>query len=85
MIEFRSVPGVLVAGFCLLGTAGLASASGVEDIVNYREYSAILSSSGQPTQAQLQAVADAGYERVVFLAFSDHDESLVRQDRSRCP
>jgi hypothetical protein len=81
MIEFRSVPGVLVAGFCLLGTAGLASASGVEDIVNYREYSAILSSSGQPTQAQLQAVADAGYERVVFLAFSDHDESLVNEDR----
>jgi protein tyrosine phosphatase (PTP) superfamily phosphohydrolase (DUF442 family) len=64
----------------LTGTDALA-APGVDDIVNYREYSATLSSSGQPTEDQLEALAKAGFERVVFLAFSDHDESLAGEDR----
>jgi protein tyrosine phosphatase (PTP) superfamily phosphohydrolase (DUF442 family) len=78
MIGNRSA---IAAILLLVGAAASASASGVEDIVNFRQYSATLSSSGQPTAAQLEAVADAGYERVVFLAFSDNDESLVNEDR----
>ena len=66
--------------FVLTGTVALA-APGVDDIVNYREYSATLSSSGQPTEDQLEVLAAAGFERVVFLAFSDHDESLAGEDR----
>ncbi len=66
--------------FVLTGTGALA-APGVDDIVNYREYSATLSSSGQPTEDQLESLAKAGFERVVFLAFSDHDESLAGEDR----
>jgi protein tyrosine phosphatase (PTP) superfamily phosphohydrolase (DUF442 family) len=78
MIGNRSA---IAAILLVVGAAASASAAGVEDIVNFRQYSATLSSSGQPTAAQLEAVADAGYERVVFLAFSDHDESLVNEDR----
>lgn len=81
MIQSKHVISALVAGFLLLGAAGAAHASGVEDLVNYREYSAALSSSGQPTEAQLETVANAGYERVVFLAFSDHHDSLANEDR----
>jgi protein tyrosine phosphatase (PTP) superfamily phosphohydrolase (DUF442 family) len=81
MIDYGRLFRVLVAGFLFSGAAGPAGASGVDDLVNYRVYSANLSSSGQPTEAQLQAVADAGFERVVFLAFSDHDESLANEDR----
>jgi protein tyrosine phosphatase (PTP) superfamily phosphohydrolase (DUF442 family) len=81
MIDYGRIFGVFAAGLLLFGTAALANASGVEDIVNFRAYSAALSSSGQPTEAQLQEVADAGYERVVFLAFSDHHESLAGEDR----
>jgi protein tyrosine phosphatase (PTP) superfamily phosphohydrolase (DUF442 family) len=67
---------------CLLSPATDAlAAPGTGDIVNFREYSATLASSGQPTEAQLEAIADAGFERVVFLAFSDHDESLAGEDR----
>lgn len=67
---------------CLLwGLAAAASASGVDDIVNFRQYSDTLSSSGQPTEAQLRSAAEAGYERIVYLAFSDHDESLANEDR----
>jgi protein tyrosine phosphatase (PTP) superfamily phosphohydrolase (DUF442 family) len=81
MIESRSVFGIVAAGCLVLVAAEAASASGVGDIVNHVEYSATLSSSGQPTEAQLESVADAGYGRVVFLAFSDHDESLANEDR----
>ena len=73
---------VAVAAFCgLFSAVTLADDTGVTEIVNYRQYSDTLSSSGQPSEIQLQAVAEAGYERVVFLAFSDHHESLASEDR----
>lgn len=59
----------------------LASASGLDDIVNYREYSATLSSSGQPDKAQLESARDSGFERVVYLAFSDDHTALANEDR----
>ena len=58
-----------------------AAANEVDEIVNYVEYSAELSSAGQPTTEQLRAANDAGFERVVFLAFSDHEGSLANEDR----
>jgi protein tyrosine phosphatase (PTP) superfamily phosphohydrolase (DUF442 family) len=53
----------------------------LDDIVNYQEYSATLSSSGQPDADQLESLGEAGFERVVFLAFSDHDDSVPNEDR----
>ena len=50
------------------------------DIVNFREYSASLASSGQPTVEQLEAIRDAGYERVVYLAYSDSEGALQHED-----
>jgi protein tyrosine phosphatase (PTP) superfamily phosphohydrolase (DUF442 family) len=81
MIENRSAFAAFAACYLLMNSAGPASASGVEEIVNFLEYSATLSSSGQPTEAQLEALADGAYERIVFLAFSDHPESLANEDR----
>ncbi len=81
MIGIRSVRVAIATCSCLFGAVVAAHAAGVEEIVNFREYSDALSSSGQPTEAQLQAIADAGYERVVFLAFSDNHESLANEDR----
>jgi protein tyrosine phosphatase (PTP) superfamily phosphohydrolase (DUF442 family) len=80
MIDARNALTTIAACFFLTGTT-IATAADNGDIVNYREYSATLSSSGQPSEAQLEAVADSGFERVVFLAFSDHDESLANEDR----
>ena len=66
----------------LAGAAETAPASeSVGDIVNYREYSERLSSSGQPTASQFPAVGEAGFERVVFLAYTDHEESVPHEDR----
>ena len=69
---------LLLSTLCCCGSAG---ADEVDEITNYVEYSAELSSAGQPTAAQLQAVRDAGFERVVYIAFSDQSRSLANEDR----
>jgi protein tyrosine phosphatase (PTP) superfamily phosphohydrolase (DUF442 family) len=56
-------------------------AGSLDDIVNYREYSATLSSSGQPDKGQLESLRDSGFERVVYLAFSDNDGAIPDEDR----
>jgi hypothetical protein len=67
---------VLIITTFLVGVPAATSASAAEpdDIVNYRGYSDRLASSGQPTRSQFPGLKEAGFERVVFLAFTDHDE-----------
>ncbi len=73
------IPGICVGLTVLSGTAG--AQGNVDDIINYREYSATFSSSGQPDAEQLAAAREAGFERVVYIAYSDHDNSLENEDR----
>lgn len=63
----------------LLATA--ACAAELEDISNYREYSDTFASAGQPTAGQLEALREAGFERVVYIAWTDHRNSLEHEDR----
>jgi protein tyrosine phosphatase (PTP) superfamily phosphohydrolase (DUF442 family) len=74
---------VLIITTFLVGVPAATSASAAEpdDIVNYRGYSDRLASSGQPTRSQFPGLKEAGFERVVFLAFTDHDESVPHEDR----
>jgi protein tyrosine phosphatase (PTP) superfamily phosphohydrolase (DUF442 family) len=58
-----------------------SDAADLSGIVNYRGYSDWLSSSGQPTATQFPDIGEADFERVVFLAFTDHDESVAHEDR----
>ena len=53
----------------------------VEGITNFREYSANFASSGQPSKKQLAALKNAGFDRIVYIAYSDHDNSLKNEDR----
>ncbi len=64
-----------------VGTAGFAQAQDDQEIINYVAYSESLASSGQPTQAQLEAISRVGLERVIYLAFADHETSLSGEDR----
>ena len=68
----------------LLGCLVSHQAMGAElgDIVNYREYSPSLSSAGQPAQDAFEAIAEAGFERVVYLAFSDDHTAVPGEDRA---
>ncbi len=71
------VPFICVAAVILAGTACAQDG----EITNYREYSPTFSSAGQPTAEQLEALRDEGFGRVVYIAYSDHDDSLPNEDR----
>lgn len=75
----RSVKLLLALLLCLPVQAVFADQ--LDEIVNYKEYSATLSSSGQPDTDQLESLREAGFERVVFLAFSDNHGSVPNEDR----
>lgn len=75
---------VTILGLCLGWTAlstPVIAQDALRQITNYREYSAVFSSSGQPDAGQLAVVRDAGFERVVYIAYSDHENSLANEDR----
>ncbi len=57
-----------------------AAAGEVESAPNYREYSALLSSSGQPDAEQLADAAQRGFERVVYLSFDGDSTALDDED-----
>lgn len=57
------------------------AAEAVEEIVNYRSYSPLFASAGQPTAEQLSAVQQAGFERVIYVAYSDQENALPSEDR----
>ena len=58
-----------------------AHAATVEEIVNYRSYSPLFASAGQPSEEQLGAVRRAGFERVIYVAYSDQENALPNEDR----
>lgn len=70
----------LFAAALVFSGSAAASTDELDEIANYREYSEVLSSSGQPSVSQLHALKDAGFERVVFLAFSDSQGSIANED-----
>jgi protein tyrosine phosphatase (PTP) superfamily phosphohydrolase (DUF442 family) len=52
-----------------------------KDIYNYVEYSDAFSSGGMPTKKQLEDASKEGFGRIVYIAFSDHEDSLPDEDR----
>jgi len=70
---------VITALFLL---ASIASAGGeLTDISNFRQYSPTFASSGQPSVEDLQAIRDAGFERIIYLAFSNDTTAIEAEDR----
>ena len=82
-----SIRKVLLAAVFLLGYPLFVSAENMTPVqgdlkpVNYIAYTESLASSGQPSAVEFQAAAKAGVERVIYLAFLDHDTSLPNEDR----
>jgi protein tyrosine phosphatase (PTP) superfamily phosphohydrolase (DUF442 family) len=71
----------LVVALCLFAGSSALAATDVTDIENYREYSPLFSSSGQPSAKQLKTVADEGFKRVIYIAFSDNKTAIEAEDR----
>lgn len=58
----------------------IAAAAELSDSSNYREYSDSFASAGQPTAAQLENAAELGFERVIYLAFTDDHTAIENED-----
>ena len=50
------------------------------EITNFRQYSDTFASAGQPTREQFQTIADNGFERVVYIAFTNNQNALPDAD-----
>lgn len=72
---------LLVALFSSTVLAVEEPPANLTEITNFRQYSATFASSGQPTEEQLQAIADAGFERVVYIAFTNNQNALPDEDQ----
>ena len=77
----KQVPMLLVA-VVALGLVPAASAANLEELSNFHQYSPQFASSGQPSTKQLQDVKDAGFERVIYLAFSENESAIDDEDGS---
>ncbi len=70
----------MVAVLATLSCSFSISADELSEISNYREYSATFASSGQPTKEQLQLLKDDGFERIVYIAFSNNGNAFADED-----
>lgn len=70
-----------MAALAAILVAAVAPAEESGGITNFVEYSDRFASSGQPTAAQLTELERQGYERVVYIAWTDNESSLDGEDR----
>lgn len=55
-------------------------AAELSEIRNYIEYSPTFASAGQPSNEQLEALPDAGYERIIYIALSNSRGAILGED-----
>jgi protein tyrosine phosphatase (PTP) superfamily phosphohydrolase (DUF442 family) len=51
------------------------------EITNFRQYNDSFASAGQPTREQFQVIADQGFERIVYIAFTNNNNALADADQ----
>lgn len=71
----------LIFVLVVLIAAPFAGADELSDVSNYRQYSSMFSSSGQPSAEQLAVAAEQGFERIIYLAFTDNETAIEDEDR----
>ena len=49
-------------------------------LLNRIDYSPSLTTAGQPTEAELLLIASSGFDRVIFLAFTNHAKAVDDED-----
>ncbi|MFT4814010.1 MAG: protein tyrosine phosphatase (PTP) superfamily phosphohydrolase (DUF442 family) [Glaciecola sp.] len=53
----------------------------LEGIVNFLQYSENFASAGQPSAEQFAAIAEQGFERIVYIAFTNNQNALPDADQ----
>lgn len=61
--------------------AAPAAAGDLSEIKNYREYSPRFASAGQPDREQIKQLSEAGFERVVYIAFANSKGAIPDEDQ----
>ncbi len=51
------------------------------EIINFRQYSPVFASSGQPSREQFETIAENGFERIVYIAFTNNGNALADADQ----
>ena len=49
-------------------------------LINRIDYSPSLTTAGQPTEAELPLISSADFDRVIFLAFTNHPKAIAHED-----
>jgi len=68
-------------GLLLVAVCSTASANDLSDIPNYREYSDLFSSAGQPSKKQLKLLREEGFGRIVYVAFTNSGKAFDDEDQ----
>lgn len=71
---------ILVTFSLLLGVQAIVQASELSDIRNYLEYSPTFASAGQPSNEQFELLKQHGFQRVVYIAFSNSRGAIPNED-----
>ena len=77
---------IFVTFFLLLGGGSHAHADVVNadsnglSLLNRIDYSRSLTTSGQPTEGEMALIASAGFDRVIFLAFTNLPKAVAHED-----
>ena len=50
------------------------------EITNFRQYSSNFASAGQPTREQFQVLKDSGFERIVYIAFTNSGNNAIPEE-----
>ena len=80
-MKHSTMLGLVLALFSGAAMALEEPAPELTEITNFRQYSDTFASSGQPTREQFQAIADQGFERVVYIAFTNNTNALPDADQ----
>ena len=70
----------LLAGSLHAHADFLNSDSNGLSLLNRIDYSPSLTTSGQLTEGELALIASAGFDRVIFLAFTNHPKAVAHED-----
>ena len=71
---------LLLAGFSNAHADVVNADSNGLSLLNRIDYSRSLTTAGQPTEAELLLISSADFDRVIFLAFTNHPKAVAHED-----
>jgi len=71
---------IMTVVLALGGAMASAYAAELSDISNFRQYSPVFASSGQPTEEQIELLKSEGFERIIYIAFSNSGKAFANED-----